>query len=125
VVKKVNFAGTDLTESWMCWNDFDDCDFSDADLSSCDMRASEFNRCKFVGAVLRGIELGDNTADRVGSRSGFERVSQREAFRQLVMSESESASVRREGNIEPDKSEPESSGGGISTGGSECESKSE
>jgi uncharacterized protein YjbI with pentapeptide repeats len=27
------------------------------------MRASEFNRCKFVGAVLRGADLGQSSFD--------------------------------------------------------------
>ncbi|QJW93781.1 pentapeptide repeat-containing protein [Frigoriglobus tundricola] len=51
------FAGTDLSESCMCWNDFDACDFSGADLSGCDMRASHFRGCKFAGALLRGADL--------------------------------------------------------------------
>jgi uncharacterized protein YjbI with pentapeptide repeats len=54
---RVSFAGTDLSESSMCWNDFDGCDFSRADLSRCDMRASRFNGCKFVGTVMRGADL--------------------------------------------------------------------
>jgi uncharacterized protein YjbI with pentapeptide repeats len=54
---RVNFAGTDLSESCMCWNDFDDCDFTGAELSGCDMRASIFRRCRFVGAVLGGADL--------------------------------------------------------------------
>ena len=54
---RVRFANTDLTESRMCWNTFDDCDFSRADLSGCDMRASIFRRCRFVGAVLRRADL--------------------------------------------------------------------
>src|SRR5947209_58207 len=43
---RVNFANTDLSESRMCWNDFEDCDFSGADLSGCDMRSSIFERCR-------------------------------------------------------------------------------
>jgi uncharacterized protein YjbI with pentapeptide repeats len=54
---RVNFADTDLSESRMCWNDFDECDFSGADLSGCDMRASIFRRCRFDRAVLRGADL--------------------------------------------------------------------
>lgn len=54
---RVRFIDTDLSESRMCWNDFDACDFSDADLSGCDMRASAFRGCRFVGAVLRGADL--------------------------------------------------------------------
>lgn len=58
---RVNFADTDLSESCMCWNDFDDCDFSGADLSGCDMRASIFTGCKFIGAVLRAADLRCST----------------------------------------------------------------
>jgi uncharacterized protein YjbI with pentapeptide repeats len=60
---RTNFAGTDLSESRMCWNDFDDCDFAGADLSGCDMRASIFRRCSFAGAVLRGADLRRSTFD--------------------------------------------------------------
>jgi uncharacterized protein YjbI with pentapeptide repeats len=54
---RVSFANTDLSESRMCWNDFEGCDFSGADLSGCDLRASNFKGCKFVGAVLRGADV--------------------------------------------------------------------
>lgn len=60
---RVNFADSELSESRMCWNDFDDCDFSGTDLSGCDMRASRFTGCKFVGAVLRGADLRRSTFD--------------------------------------------------------------
>lgn len=55
--ERVSFAGTDLSESCLCWNDFNDCDFAGADLSGCDLRASSFERCSFAGAVLRGADL--------------------------------------------------------------------
>jgi len=58
---RVRFTGTDLSESRMCWNDFEDCDFSGADLSGCDMRASVFKRCRFAGAVLRGADFRHST----------------------------------------------------------------
>ena len=54
---RVRFINTDLSESRMCWNDFEDCEFSGADLSRCDMRSSIFKGCKFVGALLRGADL--------------------------------------------------------------------
>jgi uncharacterized protein YjbI with pentapeptide repeats len=54
---RVGFTNTDLSESCMCWNDFEECDFSEADLSHCDMRASNFRGCKFVAALLRGADL--------------------------------------------------------------------
>jgi BTB/POZ domain-containing protein KCTD9 len=62
-LNEVSFRNTDLSESRMCWNDFNDCDFSKAYLSGCDMRASKFVRCKFDGADLRRADL---------RRSGFE-----------------------------------------------------
>jgi len=54
---RVRFMDSDLSESRMCWNDFEHCDFSGADLSRCDMRAARFTGCKFVGAILRGVDL--------------------------------------------------------------------
>jgi uncharacterized protein YjbI with pentapeptide repeats len=55
--RRVTFANTDLSESRICWNDFEKCDFTGADLSACDMRASNFVECKFVDANLRGADL--------------------------------------------------------------------
>lgn len=60
---RVSFADTDLSESRMCWNDFDDCDFTGTDLSGCDMRASIFRGCTFAGAMLRGADLRRSTFD--------------------------------------------------------------
>jgi len=60
---RVNFAATDLSESRMCWNEFDECDFSGADLTRCDMRGSIFTDCKFVGANLRGADLRRSSFD--------------------------------------------------------------
>lgn len=57
LLQRVSFANTDLSESRMCWNDFEECDFSRSDLSESDMRASNFKRCKFMGSVLRGADL--------------------------------------------------------------------
>lgn len=54
---RVSFANSDLSESRMCWNDFDECNFSGADLSRCDMRASNFKGCSFAGAILQGADL--------------------------------------------------------------------
>ncbi len=61
--ERVSFAGTDLSGSCLCWNDFNDCDFTGADLSGCDLRASLFERCSFAGAVLRGADLRRSTFD--------------------------------------------------------------
>jgi len=62
--ERVSFRNTDLNQSFMCWNDFVDCDFTDADLACCCMRASVFHnctfvRCRLVGADLRGSEFED------------------------------------------------------------------
>ena len=46
--ERVSFRNSDLNQSFMCWNDFVECDFSDADLACCDMRASVFRDCSFV-----------------------------------------------------------------------------
>lgn len=56
---RVSFRNTDLNQSFLCWNDFIECDFTDADLTCCDLRASVFEgcsfvRCKLIGADLRG-----------------------------------------------------------------------
>jgi len=63
LAERASFVDTDLSESRMCWNDFDDCDFSGADLSGCDMRASIFRRCSFAQAVLLGADLRRSTFD--------------------------------------------------------------
>src|SRR5262249_42602263 len=71
------------------------------------------------------VEFRDSATDCVGSGSGLEGVSKREAFRQLVVSESEPPSLGRKGLIEQDQSEQQSGGGGVSSGGGECEGKPE
>jgi hypothetical protein len=58
----VSFKNTDLSESTLCWNDFNEVDFTDADLSGCDLRASIFREVNFVRTNLRNADL---------RRSGF------------------------------------------------------
>lgn len=63
-LQQVSFRNSDLNQSFMCWNDFVDCDFTDADLTCCDMRRSlfrgcKFIRCKMVAAYLSGSEFDD------------------------------------------------------------------
>lgn len=78
--ERVSFRNTDLNQSFLCWNDFIECDFTDADLTCCDMRASVFRdckfvRCKLVGADVRwsGFEDCDFTdADVTGMRIGVD-----------------------------------------------------
>jgi uncharacterized protein YjbI with pentapeptide repeats len=53
----MNFNGSDLHESSLCWNDFVDVDFSDADLTGSDLRASNYERVLFRGAKLDGADL--------------------------------------------------------------------
>jgi uncharacterized protein YjbI with pentapeptide repeats len=56
-VGPVSFRNTDLSESTLCWNDFNEVDFTDADLSGCDLRASIFSQVDFVRANLRNADL--------------------------------------------------------------------
>src|SRR3954470_12120089 len=51
-IKNVSFAGTDLSESTLCWNDFVLVDFSGCDLSRGDLRAALFNSVKFCESSL-------------------------------------------------------------------------
>lgn len=55
--ERVNFGGTDLSDSRMCWNEFIGCDFSNADLRRCDMRATVFRECAFRDADLSGADV--------------------------------------------------------------------
>jgi uncharacterized protein YjbI with pentapeptide repeats len=60
-VARVNFSGSDLSESNMCWNNFTDVSLSGALLAGADMRASIFVRVKFEMADLRGADLRHST----------------------------------------------------------------
>ncbi|MBV8880019.1 MAG: pentapeptide repeat-containing protein [Planctomycetaceae bacterium] len=53
----VDFAGSDLHLSTLCWNEFLLCDFRGADLSRCDLRASNFQKCSFAKGTLDGCDL--------------------------------------------------------------------
>jgi uncharacterized protein YjbI with pentapeptide repeats len=57
LVARCSWTGTDLSESRLCWNEFEDVDFSRAVLSRADLRASNYERCRFDGADLRGADL--------------------------------------------------------------------
>jgi len=57
LIKKVRFSGSDLSQSNLCWNDFEAVVFDDCDLSRADLRASTFAGCSFRGANLRGADL--------------------------------------------------------------------
>src|SRR5688572_5747799 len=56
-VGPISFRNTDLSESVLCWNDFEGVDFGACDLSRSDLRASNFERVRFVAADLRGGDL--------------------------------------------------------------------
>lgn len=51
------FTDTDLSESFLCWNDFTDVDFSAARLKGTDLRGSSYTRVRFTGADLSGADL--------------------------------------------------------------------
>lgn len=53
----LSFKNTDLSESSLCWNDFNKVNCTDADLSECDLRASHFSEMVFVRANLRNADL--------------------------------------------------------------------
>lgn len=63
-VGPVSFKGTDLSESTLCWNDFNEVNFTDADLSRSDLRASRFTGAVFVRADLRDADLRRSTFER-------------------------------------------------------------
>ena len=52
-----SFVGTDLSESFLCWNDVTDVDFSSALLSGADLRASIYTRIRFSGTDLSRADL--------------------------------------------------------------------
>lgn len=59
----LSFKNTDLSESNLCWNDFNEVSFEDADLSGSDLRASVYNSVKFVRTNLRHADLRLSTFD--------------------------------------------------------------
>lgn len=56
-IQHVSFKNTDLSESTLCWNDFNEVNFTDADLSGCDLRASIFSEVDFVRANMQNADL--------------------------------------------------------------------
>jgi len=56
-VRDCRLIDTDLSESFLCWNDFIDVDFSLAVLRGADLRSSIYTRVRFVGADLSGADL--------------------------------------------------------------------
>ena len=66
LVEDASIIDCDLSESVMCWNDFNSVDFSQSDLSKTDLRSSNF-----IGVDFSGCNLSE--ADFRGS--GLERCS--------------------------------------------------
>lgn len=62
-VGPLSFKNTDLSESTLCWNDFNGVQFTGADLSGSDLRASQFNEVGFIRANLRGTDLRRSSFD--------------------------------------------------------------
>jgi uncharacterized protein YjbI with pentapeptide repeats len=56
-VGPMSFRKTDLSESTLCWCDFNGVDFTDCDLSDSDLRASLFVKATFVRASFRNAYL--------------------------------------------------------------------
>ena len=53
----VSFLDSDLKQSYMCENDWLDCDFTAADLSETDMSSSLYYGCRFKRAILNDADL--------------------------------------------------------------------
>jgi BTB/POZ domain-containing protein KCTD9 len=62
-IERCSFVDTDLSESNLCWNDFEETDFSHAVLRGADLRASEFMGCSFENADLSGADLRQSGFD--------------------------------------------------------------
>jgi uncharacterized protein YjbI with pentapeptide repeats len=62
-ISRSAFRNTDLSESVLCWTDFQNVDFSGADLHAADLRASVFVRCDFSRADLSNADLRHSTFD--------------------------------------------------------------
>jgi uncharacterized protein YjbI with pentapeptide repeats len=62
-VGPISFKNTDLSDSTLCWDDFNEVDFTDGDLSGSDLRASQFIKVKFVRANLRNADLRHSSFD--------------------------------------------------------------
>ena len=60
LIQRVSFAGTDLSESDLCWNDFEEVGFAHASLQGTDLRRSYFTDCSFEGADLTGARIHES-----------------------------------------------------------------
>ncbi len=62
-IAAASFKDSDLSESTLCWNDFEDVDFSDCSLRGSDLRASLFNGVNFSRCDLRETDLRRSSFD--------------------------------------------------------------
>jgi uncharacterized protein YjbI with pentapeptide repeats len=60
-ISSASFRNTDLSGSYLCWNDFIDVDFSGATLSLTDLRASIYTRVNFTQTDLRRADMRRST----------------------------------------------------------------
>jgi uncharacterized protein YjbI with pentapeptide repeats len=98
LVARCSWADTDLSESCLCWNDFEVCDFTGASLARADLRASNYEDCRFDRADLSGADLRGSSFERCsfeGARVQGARVTEEQlqlfddAQRSLLSVESE------------------------------------
>lgn len=93
-ITKVDFTGSDLSESNMCWNNFTDVSLAAALLTGADLRASVFVRVRFDMADLRGADLRLASFDRcsfIGAKMDRVRLTKQTAESLLLHAEQRSA----------------------------------
>lgn len=56
-LRNVSFAGSDMSQSNLCWNDFIQVNFQSCSLSGADLRASLYEQCNFAECDLSGADL--------------------------------------------------------------------
>ena len=62
-VRQTSFKSTDLSESYLCWNNFIQVDFTKTILSRSDLRASFYDHVLFVQTDLSGADLRHSAFD--------------------------------------------------------------
>jgi BTB/POZ domain-containing protein KCTD9 len=106
LVARCLWVNTDLSESCLCWNDFERCDFSGAALRGADLRASNFEDCSFDAADLSRADLRGSSftgqCSFIGATVEGMRVTLRQLARlSLSAKQRESVSVEEEGEMPP------------------------
>jgi hypothetical protein len=56
-IKNSSFAGSDLSKSHLCWNEFVGVSFCGTLLAGADLRASDYQKCDFIECDLSGADL--------------------------------------------------------------------